>query len=1139
MKALPLFLIGVLCSAVWAAAEPARLSIAEVLHPETRLAAFRRYCLSAEQREDMRWLLTDLRTFARFHAGLHVSVSPAAPGGPRYLLTWHSEENDQTNWDAQEGTPEKPALESEVLRPQRMVYAQSFDGEGEPTGKEELASDSVLIDVDGDGDPERIEQMEYKIAGAAADPNDRGWHGQYFKVTQSHSPNLSLAALYNVWPDGRGLQSTWGWQVRPGRSGEGCAIELGPLADASGAEAAVVFRWDAATKKWLLPTQKPDSHFVILSSPQAGEALTDDVARREAELAVRGGRLRLPLREPPTNLPPPGQPRINSFRTENVPKDELSKPYQRRPLAGLSPEETLAYMGARPSVYEYLRAKMPKPADVPDLWSQEPAQAALAYVRAHRPPELDSRFVYRFASSPGEKPPDEGDFTLTDGPSGCFSPSGAYVHHLHCAPQGSFLVFVRTLQPLFGVSHIVNHDRAEVRQVDLSHEQARRLLQTLWWMSRLRTRALTNDLYMEFMGGGSTSDGQATVQIVTPQEKVSITDTRADSYVADYMGQSLGVSAFSTGYSATAFLNLTARLFEREVPAWLGAAWTSQAPASEEKGWPFEEVQPPADFAAVRPRVAALLQLATEGKMAPDVTGPAVEVAGRHGWREMRPWLEKLAAQLPPLFAWEVRIEEIGQETKVWQEKFGEAASERASARRSSASLFDEAAPAGQSLSAIPGLAPETPPLLEKMRKLTTRDKQKEEEKRKQREERRREKEKFSALDALYAEQSSTRYGAPHREQEISSLRTLIPYALRQMELYDDPAALFRWARDEGGSAHFALPRLAILDPPRALQLLDWWEKQDPREEQKAQFARDRATLAGRAWVNDAPLSREKRAYFLARLRKKGASDQDRWERLGALQKLLPPSEPTRYRDASLDTALLGYLRTMAQKGESAERDLATAAAVRLGSKAWDAILGAPARPERSWFFSHHLPALSLLAEREPRLFHEKLRRLLAPQLEESRGELDAVLFAIWRNDLRELRPALGQIATHGPEDFEGDLTHSYGGSVRPVDGQRYHRARHILALWDEPDAFTRARLLIAFGVASEDDFSRPPDGALAYLCQSLRPASLTPEQRSALREWVDWCEQNAERQLNQRLPSMPATLKEIRVTLAEKSQAK
>ncbi|MFT4550464.1 MAG: hypothetical protein ACI8XO_002867 [Verrucomicrobiales bacterium] len=69
--------------------------------------------------------------------------------------------------------------------------------------------------------------------------------------------------------------------------------------------------------------------------------------------------------------------------------------------------------------------------------------------------------------------------------------------------------------------------------------------------------------------------------------------------------------------------------------------------------------------------------------------------------------------------------------------------------------------------------------------------------------------------------------------------------------------------------------------------------------------------------------------------------------------------------------------------------------------------------------------------------------------------------FSVWAGDLRSLKSRLSEIATHRVGEYEHGRAHSYGPEVF-VEG-RFHLARQILAMWSEPDAETRARLLVAF----------------------------------------------------------------------------
>ena len=79
-------------------------------------------------------------------------------------------------------------------------------------------------------------------------------------------------------------------------------------------------------------------------------------------------------------------------------------------------------------------------------------------------------------------------------------------------------------------------------------------------------------------------------------------------------------------------------------------------------------------------------------------------------------------------------------------------------------------------------------------------------------------------------------------------------------------------------------------------------------------------------------------------------------------------------------------------------------------------------------------------------------------------GFVSELVLAIWASDLRDLLPDLERVATSSPDDVEGEAASSWrSGSARPLT-DRFHTARRVAALWNEQDAYTRARLLLAFG---------------------------------------------------------------------------
>ena len=159
--------------------------------------------------------------------------------------------------------------------------------------------------------------------------------------------------------------------------------------------------------------------------------------------------------------------------------------------------------------------------------------------------------------------------------------------------------------------------------------------------------------------------------------------------------------------------------------------------------------------------------------------------------------------------------------------------------------------------------------------------------------------------------------------------------------------------------------------------------------------------------------------------------------------------------------------------GETLPAGLPLAAANRLGEKAWSALMAfaQDSAAQTTPHFRETLPALMLIAQKQPESYRASMLDLLRPALAESYGGLDDVLWSIWSLDLRELKPDLERIATSGPGDYEGKLARETAAERTPRWAATIS-ARQIAALWNEEDQLTRSRLLIAFGVAHADRLS-------------------------------------------------------------------
>ncbi len=325
MRIFPHLCLGVFCGTLWTA-EPARLSIPEVVNPETRVRAYYDYKMRSEPEEMKRVGSAKFEDFAGFHvyAPLTVAEVPAGKDGVHYLVSW------QTEHGSSSGEPwpgEKPAASPDLRRPMDGGY-QLFASDGRPLSRQVVAFQSVVLDLDGDGVPEVIEQRPLPAA-AAFEMEKPFTDYELLKVSRLDAEERpSFILLYNANPPDRLPGNVWGSQVRVRKEGS-TEIELGPLRLPEGIEPKVVFRWDNAKRAWVGPERKAGDHWLIL--PADGNEFTDWY-----RVAAKAG-LRYPLVEPPEPaadfaqpVPPAGAP--------------VAQPYKARSLSTFSDEQMWSYM---------------------------------------------------------------------------------------------------------------------------------------------------------------------------------------------------------------------------------------------------------------------------------------------------------------------------------------------------------------------------------------------------------------------------------------------------------------------------------------------------------------------------------------------------------------------------------------------------------------------------------------------------------------------------------------------------------------------------------------------------------------------------------------------------------------------------
>lgn len=1077
----PFLFLPVVFLAGWASAaeEPVKISIPALLNPETQLKTFQEFRVKTSSRgsRELRYSdWTDLRTFMSWHGQIRVVPLLGGKDGPQYLVTW-SNPLPYINWSDFDEYGEGPRPPITTLLPQESFYFQRFSADGTPVGSEEFGQ-GIVTDLDHDGEPDVIQRI--------MEADERGGRKMAVEYLTVRSPDYSsprkLTILYNTHAPQDAPANAWGYQVKLAKDGTAEELQLGPILVPEGVKPEASFRWDAAKKIWAGPKSKPGDHFRVLKKEEEAD-----------EIAKRGG-LGYPLM-------PSASPAVNEVAKEEVddaddiPRDKLSKPYRAQSLASLSPEALFEFMTKRQNAWDYVHRPTPQEAG---FWTLEPQAAAMHFAQHRRPPAENSGWL--IAPDTRTAAPEEGSLSYVDGPSGCFSPSGAYVYHLHCAREGSSLVYAESIAHWWQVPVNENGRRYDFLKIDLTYEEARHLFQTIWWLSRIRsTKIFTNSANPL---GGSTSDGFARLIIRSEAHSEIIEDTRS--------GVRERFPGGSGEYSPASLINLVFTLFLNDLPKRLGERWEAQASAAKREYEDARMVHTPEELSRIKTRSAEMLQLFCDEGGSKEVVSQVVQAVGEEGWKDLRPLVDAAAAKLPPLTTREEQVAAIEAEVKTWKEKLGFEGSDRARLSRDIRRDNAEKIAAKETREpAIPGLpSPEAPNLLDEIDKnLPVLSNE--------------ERAKFDAFDLLAERAERARQNLPTEDRALASLREAIRITRRQLDIFDDPEALLNWGQTERFQSTFALRRLSTLDRNRARELLTHFstgENDETSTEMLEDALETLSELDGQP-VSAAHLSEQERKTALALLRDPKA-DYKNWCR--ALETLVPKDEPRRYEDPAIDETLLILLKPPYAGAIGGfllpfPSLLPRPVAQRLGANAWDPLMDFSV--DQSWSglgaWQSSLPLLTALAQAGEETQRRELQERLAKQLEVTHGYLNDTFRAIWVLNRTDLKPQLEKIATSGPEDFEGVRATGSGSHRLQTNQQRYHLARQVLALWDEPNAVTKAQMSVALAAnqLSEKDWNGVVEKRLR---EDLQTLNLSISDRKTVFDFVEWCEQHRQTARNQ-----------------------
>jgi hypothetical protein len=972
--------------------------VRQLLDDSTRLAAFRE--LSRRKgRED----LDDLRQ-------PEVVVCPQGEGQePLYLVlaeflsafhgTGHFDSDGLDELFPQES---KKGHDARALRDELLIEVVTGDGELiDPFSGDNVLNTGAIMDLNGDGRIERVDHTSYDVDGVSDVDVLHVW-----PVQPRSQPTLSV--LYNWGTD------EWAYQLTDRDADGRVEIELGPR-QAEGIKPKVVFAWDPGRQAYVTVAGTNGDHFRVLPTGNIWEQLdrlkADGLtfARDTEAVPEKTGVERLAVDQP--------------WNAGNVPP--RSQPYVYRSLRSLDDDAILRYMAHGASSRDGHDQLTATP---PDFWSTPSRQAAAAFIEMNRSPAHRKAYALALDDRHGVSPPESGAIEIHGVSAPCYQ-ARDWVWFLSVQPRGSYLVYGASFRAGTVFFDFVNTQPAfHLRYAPVADDDARHVLQTVWWLNRARTEARQGSAF--FGDIHSTGDGRGRLTLRPADASPAI----------DVAGTLWGGSVsyrWSADMEASVLLNLAAYLVETALPERIGTEWQRQT--IDGSRW---TCQRPAASAASNARAHAMLARNAEqildlyvpnGKGVPAALASlAVAALGDLPPQPASGRLEQLLATLP------AKDPSVRDETTVECEL------------RALKPLTDEAEASDSG-----------PKHWEQWR-------------------------------ALYDELDRVRYGfdeATGRER----LRGALQLALRKVRTFDDPAALEQWAMKEEPGWRFALARLSALDRRAYVRALESWLGQTKDEDRRQVFAtlaqadpeRARALSADSSLGKDTDLAvasfsmlakaraipdEPQRVAALVALMIDPAVD---WrERRRAVDVLVPADQPLRFNAAAVDEALLSLLQPGPNDSDGAYvvGPAAQALACRGRANAFEALLRAwRAREERSWGsngVSDVLGALVMLSSQQggPEQ-RQQLAEALRARLQQTHGLLTDVILAIWALDLRELALDLTRVATSSPDDVEGDQVNTWrSGPAEPV-ADRFHLARKVLAMWNEEDTFTRARLLVAFGL--------------------------------------------------------------------------
>jgi hypothetical protein len=889
----------------------------------------------------------------------------------------------------------------------------------------------TLADINGDGIIERVDSMMYGVEGI---------HDAIVLTVSTVKTKAQplLTVVLNWGAD------EWIYRLTD-QDGDGVSdIEAGPRT-ATGLIPKAVWKWDRVKKLYVGPQGQAGDHFRVIN----GVTLWKELAQ------LKAARLTFPKDGDAVSI----YETKPKSATVPTPSPQAPTPYRHASLKDAPDSELLRFMAQGKRDWDRqetgIHNRLPE-----DFWNMDAKSAALALVQTNRTEAHRARYQIAIDARDKAEPPPRCTIGFSTASARCYDAIDGH-YFLRVDPDDSYLAFAGSSSAgVVFYNAVYDQPVFDIRICPLPYEEARKIGEVIWWLDRVRSRAVRADSQNSTI----VSSGDGSGRVIMRAEGRAIIDH------AKTLWYNLA-SRWTDNYKPETFLNFAGYLVADALPARLGNKWSQFEPTEQRLS---ESRQ---DSAAVytdaeRKRLQDFSERflgwfsPQEEKISFSLVNVAAQCAGDFGIVSDASRLREIESALPPPARPKRSYDEVEADRSKLPYAFEiKDPKKRKRVEQQQAALDAELdAILYEDVSDSPDLLRNS--LAVSLRKLAVAP-------------------DLDRLSTLAVSKSDAQQWALRclaqldRKRYADALETLTRKTTGQ------------WARQ-------FFSALARADQPRALTIARDLpaEKIDP------------LTIPAFLVLGDSGAVPEE-TQRLATIIKMLHDPKTGWqERAHAVEALVPQNNPLRYPGREIDDALLKVLtpEQADENGTFTQEEACLALARRGRTQTFDRIVEQLQKTRNdAGSYGRFLEALTHLAQSDPGQLNPRLVEIVRPDLSHTNKSVPGLIWMIWGADLHELQPDIERLATANPDEFEDIKASSYGGSASAVTG-RFHLARKILSLWSEPDPLTRAKLLVAFCASEAEEFFRNPHPErLTKLKADMNRASdeLSPDAKDALRAFV------------------------------------